>query len=877
MAETNHYTVPVGTRHSFSIELECLVAYVPTGGRDPDEFTTQGLPPLLLVDFSNEVEETAVLAHILNTFNSHGIPVISQPSEPTQSSADDIDPSNWIVAAASSTNEYFLEGYFWQFLKIRSPVMWSQEAAFERIQFVVNLLTSTYRLRVNPTCNFGVHVGDGTRLFTAATIKRIGAFLWAADPIFSRLHAPWRRYHDTSRSIRLDSALARGTTAEQVSKKWEGEFHEEYDPIPVTEFSNTSREETEYGGKEGWAEFARWRNEAGPFIKLGEDIDEADRNGGISDDNDGNDSSNNDTINGGSNESSSDDDDDDDEWQSESSDENAAAEPRLPSPRGVLEKWQRALEEDRQIPVPPDPNTLHRNIGWVAWDSLQDERVYGWLCQYCHDNYGHTKLYKLPAKEQITLMLRAQCAIFYGHADIRLLDADQEYEILVAASQYIAAGRSSWDWNAETERWNLAWRRVGNILRHPAAHREIKIDAPSIVQNFENLAKLTDFHNEDNELGIEYVSPQDYDEAALTNKGIEKMLHDLKSYAQPPDPNFMANLADPQQEGWSDDGRSTHSSDGSSYVMSKTEEQITERLPKDFDYELWAMLLIEIQDACRVKGLRSEHSSDTSWPVSFPSVETAPLWLSNTSPSTRAQKIADIWTYIEGVETATPRPETPMPKTREPKLRPHNPDDLGTSYKASINKLVPIAEEEWDRAGYPAPSNNPHSDPNITAEQGIAELSSCDAAATAAELLSHPGPPLNYDFAPYTLSSLNSNQNQNQNQQQQHGATVTHRSISFREAAGSLDAKWITTWIRICVGVVGWARRASADEYVRILDRVTAQGQRELRRAGAGPGYPGEERDEAERYDVCMLLEDLGLFAEAAWVWRREQERGPPR
>ncbi|KAI1452350.1 hypothetical protein F4805DRAFT_31775 [Annulohypoxylon moriforme] len=796
---------------------------------------------------------------MLNTLEKHGIPAASQPSEtilseyssdddditdlslPPKEATKEIDSSMWVLSATSSVNEYFLAGYYWQALKIRSPVMWTQEASFTQIQLMVNLLTSNYRLRVNPTCNFSVRVGNGMGLFTAATIKRIGAFLWAADPMFSRLHAPWRRVHDSGRSIRLDSNLAHGTTAEQVSEKWEGGWLKEYDPIPVTDFSDTSKEEKEHGSKERWEQFARWRNEVGPFMTLGEDIDDIDMNGSDSSSSDKNDS------------------DDDDEWRTDSSDGTDGSEIHLPLLEDVLAEGHRALAEDQELHIPPDPNTLHRNIGWAFWDETQDKRLVTWLYEYCQENFGHSKLYKLPGKEQVSHMLSTQCAVLFGHTDVRELDADQEYEVLIAASRYFEAGSSSWEWNKDTERWDLAWRRVGNIIKHPAAHREIKIDAPAIIQKFENLAKLTDLHSEDNELGIQYISPEDYEVAASTNKGVERLLHDLKDYAEPLDPNFRKNLQDPRKAQWFDDEKSPQNS---SVYSTKTEvEKPCSQVPLEgFDPDRWQKLMKDIRKFGRIAGMRSEHSSDSTSSSSVYSVRNPSP--SYSSSSDDRDNYADPKDYFKAkhehmmkyIRSCT----TPI---REPEvaLRPHNPSHLKNSYRTSVNKYVNIAEEEWNRIGHH------FIDPKVTVERGVAEISSSNTAAGVAELLTHEGLQLNYDFVPYTLNELNQPQD------------PTHRGIDFREAGGSLDASWITTWARICTGVVRWAQHASVDEYLEVMDRIVVQERRELKKIAEGEDENSAKEQDEEGYDICCLLEDVGLFAEAAWVWKREGKEGPPR
>ncbi|KAI0429305.1 hypothetical protein F5Y09DRAFT_310723 [Xylaria sp. FL1042] len=90
------------------------------------------------------------------------------------------------------------------------------------------------------------------------------------------------------------------------------------------------------------------------------------------------------------------------------------------------------------------------------------------------------------------------------------------------------------------------------------------------------------------------------------------------------------------------------------------------------------------------------------------------------------------------------------------------------------------------------------------------------------------------------------------------------RTVEFREAAGTTDAEWIVTWSRICVGLMRFCRDASVDDFIYVLHKLSHQEER----VSAGKEIT---------WDVCDLLEYIGLFAEAAIVRRREKELGPPR
>ncbi|RYP15444.1 hypothetical protein DL767_010324 [Monosporascus sp. MG133] len=222
------------------------------------------------------------------------------------------------------------------------------------------------------------------------------------------------------------------------------------------------------------------------------------------------------------------------------------------------------------------------------------------------------------------------------------------------------------------------------------------------------------------------------------------------------------------------------------------------------------------------------------------------------------------------------------------KLRPHDVSQLTESYVAD-----PVRQgSNWARVGWVPTVGNP-SDPSadhargdpeacnaqcadhasVTARDGAAEILGCRYAGAVGALL---GPArsgrLNYNFRHYVPEYYNFNYGPD-------GGDVDAddddghdddniRTVEFREAAGSLDGGgWVRVWTEICVGIVDWCRKASAVDYLELLDRVAAQEDRD---------QSGVEQTDEERYDVCDLLDDMCLFAQAEWVRQRERREGPP-
>ncbi|KAG5746236.1 hypothetical protein H9Q70_011074 [Fusarium xylarioides] len=73
----------------------------------------------------------------------------------------------------------------------------------------------------------------------------------------------------------------------------------------------------------------------------------------------------------------------------------------------------------------------------------------------------------------------------------------------------------------------------------------------------------------------------------------------------------------------------------------------------------------------------------------------------------------------------------------------------------------------------------------------------------------------------------------------------THGTVESRLAAGSLDAEWIVTWIKIQCRMLEWARDADPSQLMRVIGKLS--------------------QDDVSRectYDVLDFLRDLGMYTE---------------
>ncbi len=110
--------------------------------------------------------------------------------------------SSWVVKKANSAEplneEKACKGYVWVPVEICSPKMRFQDPKTRaRMQRVLDALTAGHRIAANCTCEVHVHLGrmDGLP-WGLATLQRLGALLWAAEPTLRSIRDPRSRNAD---------------------------------------------------------------------------------------------------------------------------------------------------------------------------------------------------------------------------------------------------------------------------------------------------------------------------------------------------------------------------------------------------------------------------------------------------------------------------------------------------------------------------------------------------------------------------------------------------------------------------------------------------------------------------------------------------------
>ncbi|KAH7270286.1 putative amidoligase enzyme-domain-containing protein [Fusarium redolens] len=205
------YTWP--PRASFGFELEFLVAV------DPRKVEADDSIPGLAPATGHTYGETAVL----ELLRDHGF-----CAETVQENCD-TKKYSWLVTTDGSVSEsgtaWENKTYAWDAVEIASPPMYACDEAYRLVSVVVRLLTNNLRVRVNTSCGFHVHVGNGPHQMDMHASRNYAALQWASDPVLSTLHCPARSFARYSKSIRrfTGTELSDNVTADMARREVTGQ------------------------------------------------------------------------------------------------------------------------------------------------------------------------------------------------------------------------------------------------------------------------------------------------------------------------------------------------------------------------------------------------------------------------------------------------------------------------------------------------------------------------------------------------------------------------------------------------------------------------------------------------------------------------------
>ncbi|KAI0846357.1 putative amidoligase enzyme-domain-containing protein [Daldinia vernicosa] len=222
---------PQARPRTFGVELEFIIVWIWDDEYDPDLDIASDLPPILRLPHhfrdsgvSKTTIDGAVYSRICDVLLDHGLPAQRAPIRRC-----DNEYRLWNTKLDTSIK---YEGDTnWSGIEMTSPAESALPGAFSAIRYAVELIKSHYRIVVNHTCGFHVHVSDGKEIMPLEHVKRAASLFWAVDPVISLLHPPTRRVNFYCQSIRDRSPLARGNKISDVlhdTDHWEEDSCERY-------------------------------------------------------------------------------------------------------------------------------------------------------------------------------------------------------------------------------------------------------------------------------------------------------------------------------------------------------------------------------------------------------------------------------------------------------------------------------------------------------------------------------------------------------------------------------------------------------------------------------------------------------------------------
>ncbi|KAI0135014.1 hypothetical protein F4814DRAFT_6818 [Daldinia grandis] len=214
-------------RLTFGVEMEFVIPWLPEGRDDVLEHI-KGLPPVLRIKKPPKDGDFALLIYgiIRDLFEKHHLPakVRTYTYKTDFVKAILSNYNHWGVTEDVTVTEPveiktfdWVKKFEWVGVEVQTPVEPDTPAAFEALNYARQLLTSSYRCRVNHSCGLHVHVGNGSEYFPLDSMRRIASLVFATEHLLTTLNHPWRVVNWNCRTMRdrsnLSNRLAGQTTS----------------------------------------------------------------------------------------------------------------------------------------------------------------------------------------------------------------------------------------------------------------------------------------------------------------------------------------------------------------------------------------------------------------------------------------------------------------------------------------------------------------------------------------------------------------------------------------------------------------------------------------------------------------------------------------
>lgn len=213
---------------SFGVEIEFLAAVIMGDDQPPKPErlkASKGRP--IYVENHNVEEMLDQIRQVMqDAAEGHeGDRVLDSLSAGDRNANHLLEYRNWAAKLDVSVDmpfaiedEKHMDNYWWYGFEITSPPLWATEKSYQEVHRVIEAVSERFLIFAPSTAGLHVHYGRGKEWIPLKDLRRIAAFLYAADPVLARLHASDRRDNIHCLSNRLYSSMAHGIPPDDVRK-----------------------------------------------------------------------------------------------------------------------------------------------------------------------------------------------------------------------------------------------------------------------------------------------------------------------------------------------------------------------------------------------------------------------------------------------------------------------------------------------------------------------------------------------------------------------------------------------------------------------------------------------------------------------------------
>ncbi|MCJ1423415.1 hypothetical protein MMC29_001298 [Sticta canariensis] len=187
---------------TFGVELEFIVRYSPERYQD-NLLVSEGKHGPIEKDISQTLHNkygSLVRLDMIQLLNENGF---------VTNGLEDRDFSKWTVSTDFTVAPLDVRGD-WYAIELKTPALVYSSAALEKIERVVKLLVSKFKIHTNESCGLHVHVGNEDRGFSLRTLKNFCSLITVFQDQLNSMHTVDRLHNNflqsSSRAFHISSS-----------------------------------------------------------------------------------------------------------------------------------------------------------------------------------------------------------------------------------------------------------------------------------------------------------------------------------------------------------------------------------------------------------------------------------------------------------------------------------------------------------------------------------------------------------------------------------------------------------------------------------------------------------------------------------------------